>query len=102
MVDSLLLVRSDVRPSLVSFLSCLGEMTVADILVLLSAIPAILGGIAAWGNRRITEVRQLLVPKKMAKLHELQPTTTHAHDTQGHAPAIVHYNANINPHLPSI
>ena len=39
MVDSLLLVRSDIRPSLVSFLSCLDEMTVADFLVLLSALP---------------------------------------------------------------
>ena len=56
MVDSLLLVRSDIRPSLVSFLSCIGEMTVADFLVLLSVLPAILGGIAAWGNRRITEL----------------------------------------------
>ena len=54
MVDSLLLVRSDIRPSSVSFLSCLGEVTVSDILVLLSALLAILGGIAAWGNRRIS------------------------------------------------
>ena len=73
MVDSLFSVRSDLRPSLVSFLSCLGEMTVANFLVRLSVFPAILGGMGAWRNRNITAVRQLLVPKKMAELHELQP-----------------------------
>ena len=46
---------------------------VADFLDLLSVLPAVLGGMAAWRNRKITGVNQLLVPKKAAKLHELQP-----------------------------
>ncbi len=71
-VDSLFLVRSDLRPSLVSFLSCLEEMTVADVLVLPADLPVVLG-MAVWRNHKIPKVRQLLVPHKMAELHELQP-----------------------------
>jgi hypothetical protein len=75
---------------------------VADFLVLPADVSAVLG-MAAWRNRKITKViRQLLVPQKMAELHELQPVLRMRVMLKARPhPSIAYYNANINPRLPN-